>query len=115
MIIEASVLVYCAVQITEISTRLTEYVPTENVLTENVLTYIVITATGPNDEYDRTWELTFDRDMPPLGVGGAHAGSDVAESHSSGGTMRIERILPSGAHYLIFAITQTGGSIYGVY
>lgn len=78
-------------------------------------TTVEIYASDPEDPYLRTWELTFDRAMPPLGPGGIHIGSDVCEAHGSGDTMTIQWTLPSGAHYLIFAITQTGGPNYGVY
>ena len=80
-----------------------------------VPTTMVIYGSDPNDPYLRTWELTFDRAMPPLGPGGVHLGSDVCEVHASGDTMTIQWPLLSGAHYLIFAITQTGGPSYGVY
>lgn len=78
-------------------------------------TSIVITASDPDDSYPRTWDVTFDRAMPPLGPGGYHGGSDVVEVHASGDTMTIQWPLSTGAHYLIFAVTQTGGPSYGVY
>jgi hypothetical protein len=53
--------------------------------------------------------------MPPLGAGGDHVGSDVDQAHFSGDTMTIQWPLAPGAHYLIFAVTQTGGPSYGVY
>lgn len=79
------------------------------------VTTIQIHASDPNDYYPRTWDVVFDRPMPPLGPGGDHVGSDVDESHSSGDTMTFQWNLVRGAHYLIFAVTQTGGPNYGVY
>ncbi len=79
------------------------------------VTNIQIQASDPNDYYSRTWDVVFDRSMPPLNGWGDHAGSDVDEAHSSGDTMTFQWNLAGGAHYLIFAITQTGGPDYGVY
>jgi hypothetical protein len=78
-------------------------------------TNIVITASDPNDPILRTWDLTFDRAMPPLNSWGDHEGSDVDEAHVSGDTMIVQWTLSPGAHYLIFAVTQTGGPSYGTY
>lgn len=78
-------------------------------------TNIVITASDPNDRYSRTWDLTFDRAMPPFNSWGDHAGSDADEAHNSGDTMTVQWTLSAGAHYLIFAVTQTGGPSYGTY
>jgi hypothetical protein len=79
------------------------------------VTTIQIHASDPNDYYPRTWDVVFDRPMPPLAAGGDHVGSDVDEAHSSGDTMTFQWNLAGGAHYLIFAVTQTGGPDYGVY
>jgi hypothetical protein len=78
-------------------------------------TKIVIAASDPNDSYPRTWDLTFDRAMPPFNSWGDHWGSDSDEPHSSGDTMIVQWTLSAGAHYLIFAVTQTGGPSYGTY
>jgi hypothetical protein len=78
-------------------------------------TNIVITASDPNDPILRTWDVVFDRAMPPFNAWGDHAGSDVDEAHSSGDTMTVQWTLSAGAHYLIFAVTQTGGPSYGTY
>jgi hypothetical protein len=77
-------------------------------------TSIVITASDPLDPYPRTWDVTFDRAMPPFN-NGDHVGADADETHSSGDTMTIQWSLSPGAHYLIFAVTQTGGPSYGTY
>jgi len=79
------------------------------------VTAIQIHASDPNDYYPRTWDVVFDRPMPPLASGGDHVGSDVDEAHSSGDTMTFQWNLVGGAHYLIFAVTQTGGPNHGVY
>lgn len=79
------------------------------------VTNIQIYASDPDDSYPRTWDVVFDRPMPPLGPTGNHDGSDVDQAHSSGDTMTFEWNLVTGAHYLIFAVTQTGGPSYGVY
>ena len=60
-------------------------------------------------------DVVFDRAMPPLAIGGDHVGSDVDEAHFSGDTMIFQWNLAGGAHYLMFAVTQTGGPNYGVY
>ena len=78
-------------------------------------TNIVITASDPSDQYPRTWDLVFDRAMPPFNSWGDHAGSDADEAHWSGDTMTVQWTLSTGAHYLIFAVTQTGGPSYGTY
>jgi hypothetical protein len=78
-------------------------------------TNITITASDPNDPYARTWDVVFDRAMPPYANGGDHLGSDVDEVHSSGDTMTFQWTLSAGAHYMIFSITQTGGPSYGTY
>jgi hypothetical protein len=78
-------------------------------------TTIAITASDPDDPYLRTWDITFDRAMPPLGPGGYHVGSDVIEVHGSGDIMTVQWPLSAGTHYLIFDVTQTGGPSYGVY
>jgi hypothetical protein len=79
------------------------------------VTTVQIHASDPNDYYPRTWDVVFDRPMPPLAAGGDHVGSDVDEAHYSGDTMIFKWSLVGGAHYLIFAVTQTGGPDYGVY
>lgn len=78
-------------------------------------TSIVITASDPNDGYLRFWDVTFDRALPPLMPNGDHVGSDVDEVHHSGDAMTIQWPLSTGAHYLIFYVSQTGGPSYGVY
>jgi hypothetical protein len=79
------------------------------------VTTVQIYASDPNDGYPRTWDVVFDRPMPPFAPGGDHVGSDVDEAHYSGDTMTFQWNLAGGAHYLIFAVTQTGGPNYGVY
>ncbi len=78
-------------------------------------TSIVITASDPNDQYLRYWGLTFDRSMPPIDNRGGYVGADANRVHESGDTMTIQWPLSTGAHYVIFAVTQTGGPSYGVY
>lgn len=79
------------------------------------VTTIQIYASDPDDSCSRTWDLVFDRAMPPYGPGGYHVGADVVEPHNSGDTMTIQLELAAGAHYLIFSVTQTGGPSYGAY
>jgi len=76
---------------------------------------VQIHATDPNDYLPRTWDIVFDRPMPPFGPGGYHVGADIIEAHESGDTMSFQWNLGSGAHYMILAITQTGGPAWGVY
>jgi len=76
---------------------------------------IQIYASDPNDHYSRTWDVVFDRAMPPLTAGGDHVGSDVDEAHYSGDVMPFTWNLASGAHYLIFDVTQGGDPANGVY
>jgi len=80
-------------------------------------TNIVITASDPNDTYGRQWDVTFDRAMPQYPPeGGPRVGTDVQEVHNSGDTMTIQWTLSPGAHYLVFAVEQTGDpTIYGTY
>jgi len=78
-------------------------------------TNVVITASDPNDTILRTWDLVFDRPMPPYNSWGDHAGSDADEALVSGDTMTVQWTLSAGAHYLIFDVTQTGGPSYGTY
>jgi hypothetical protein len=78
-------------------------------------TNITITASDPLDPYLRTWDVVFDRAMPPYNSWGDHAGADVDQAHSSGDTMTFQWPLSPGAHYLIFSVTQTGGPSYGTY
>lgn len=75
---------------------------------------VVIHATDPNDGLPRYWGLTFDRSMPPKSYQG-YVGADVNEQHSSGDTMTVLWNLTSGLHYLVFGVTQSGGSSYGTY
>ena len=76
---------------------------------------VQIYASDPNDGFPRTWDVVFDRAMPPLADGGDHVGSDVDQDHYSGDTMTFTWSLGGGAHYLIFDVTQTGGPSYGTY
>jgi len=76
---------------------------------------IVIQATDPNDGYERYWGLTFDRQMPPEVSFQGYVGADVNEPHYSGERMIVLWNLTAGLHYLIFAVTQIGGSSYGTY
>jgi hypothetical protein len=76
---------------------------------------IVITASDLNDQYERTWDLAFDHDLPPPGSGNIDAGADVSEGHYRGETMIVYWSLSPGTHYLIFDITQSGGPSYSVY
>jgi len=78
-------------------------------------TNIVITASDPDDFYARYWDVVFDRELPPLQPIGHHVGSDIVEVHNSGETMTIQWPLSTGAHYMIFYVSQTGGPSYGVY
>lgn len=78
-------------------------------------TSIVITASDPSDPWLRTWDITIDRPMPPMGPGGYHHGADFIEAHASGDTMMINWTFSTGAHYLVFDVTQTGGPSYGTY
>ena len=79
------------------------------------VTTVQIHASDPADPYSRTWDVVFDRAMPPYGPGGYHVGADVIQSHHSGDTMTFQWGLSPGAHYMIFSVTQTGGPTYGVY
>jgi hypothetical protein len=78
-------------------------------------TTVVITASDPIDFYGRYWAVTFDRPMPPQQGMNGYVGADVNEMHNSGDTMTVLWTLLAGPNYLIFAITQTGGSSYGTY
>jgi uncharacterized protein YoxC len=89
--------------ITSLETRISYSVP------------VTIFAYDPNDTYPRTWDVVFDRTMPPLANGGDHVGSDVDQAHYSGDSMTFTWDLVGGAHYLVFDVTQTGGSSYGTY
>jgi len=77
-------------------------------------TNVTITASDPNDSYPRYWALVFDRAMPPFVSFGGYPGADFNEIHFSGDTMTVQWTLSPGAHYLIFAVSQSG-SYCGVY
>ena len=78
-------------------------------------TGIVITASDPGDPWVRTWDITFDRPMPPMGPGGYHHGADIIADHCSGDIMSFNWTFSAGAHYMVFDVTQTGGPEYGTY
>lgn len=78
-------------------------------------TSVVITASDPNDQYLRYWGLVFDRSLPPKQGLNGFVGADFNDVHSSGDTMTVQWPLSTGAHYLIFGVSQSGGSSYGVY
>ena len=78
-------------------------------------TNITISASDPNDNYLRYWGLTFDRAIPPIVSYEGYVGADVNEVHVSGDTMTAQWTFSSGAHYLIFGVTQVGGPSYGTY
>jgi hypothetical protein len=78
-------------------------------------TNVAITASDPNDPYPRFWGLVFDRAMPPLVSFQGFVGADFNDVHSSGNIMTVQWALSTGAHYLIFGVSQTGGLPYGFY
>jgi hypothetical protein len=80
-------------------------------------TNVTINANDSNDQYLRDWAVTFDRPMPPIIYNDnlGYVGSDDQEAHISGDTMTVRWTLSAGPHYLMFIVSQCGGSDYGTY
>jgi hypothetical protein len=82
---------------------------------ETKLVTISIYAADSQDSYQRRWGLTIDRPLPPHISTFGYVGADYNRVHYPIDSMTYTSDLTVGTHYLVFAISQVGGSNYGTY